>query len=110
MPLLTFDGSNGTQSLTASGELVSLRMEGFNAVILQVTDAGTGNTISFETSNDGETWVPCSGDPVDGGLISLTMVQITGMWKFPATGKFFRASVSAYASGTVTVYWYQRGT
>ena len=110
MPQLVFDDANGTNSLTAEGDLVSIRMAGFNSMVVQVTEPGdTGCTIVYETSNDNNNWAECSGISVGftGVETPITFSQEQGMWSFPKTGRYFRARVAAYSSGTVTIYWVQ---
>lgn len=95
----TFSGS-----LTATGDLFSTDMTGYESVTVQITSAGSA-TVSFETSNDNSTWVACAGfQPLnvgDGGA-AITNAGAARMLMFRRTGRYFRARVSSYTSGTVT--------
>jgi len=49
--------SAATSSATATGTLFSVNTDGVNAIMVQVTSAGTTCTITYESSNDGVNWV-----------------------------------------------------
>ena len=109
MPTIVYDDVNGHVTVTAAETLVTLQMAGFNSVQFQVTEEGNASTIIYETSNNETDWVPCVGIAVDypGNPTPVTFTQTTGMWTFPRMGRFFRARVSAYNSGNVTIWWVQ---
>jgi len=72
------------------------------AVALQVTGIFVG-TITFEATLDGTNWTAHQGVNTANGDVSTTTTG-TGIFIVPVTGmKQFRARVSAYTSGTITV-------
>lgn len=75
---------------------------GYGSVSVQVTSAGTTCTITYEASEDGTTWTPISGHAV-GSSPGITTSTAVGLFLFPVSAKQFRARVSTYTSGTVTV-------
>ena len=80
-------------------------MLNYESITVQVTSAGTVCTISYETSDDSLVWVACGGLTASNtgfGLLLATS-STTGMSQFARKGLYFRARVSTYGSGTVTV-------
>lgn len=75
---------------------------GFGAISIQVTSAGSASTITYEASEDGTTWSNALGYPASTQGPSSTTTTV-GLNYFPLTSKQFRARVSTYGSGTVTV-------
>lgn len=78
---------------------------GYGSISIQVTSAGVG-TITYETSEDGTTWVVAAGTPPNNTGTTSAMVTTStavGQFNFNTYGKMFRARVSAYTSGTMTV-------
>ncbi len=111
MPTIVFDGSNGTATASSASTLMTLNMDGFASVHVQVTEAGdAGCVISYETSINAINWVACEGTSVGDSTSKITTGTTTGMWDFGQTGRYFRARVSSYSSGTLTVYWYQKNS
>jgi hypothetical protein len=96
-------------SQTALGNLFSQDVTGYNSVSVQVTSAGTA-TISYEVSNDNTTWYAIQGynttNAGTSGSLSTSAAALTAT--FPCPCRYFRARVSAYTSGTVTVVAYMR--
>jgi hypothetical protein len=96
----------GPASLTSTGTLFTISdTSGYGSISVQVTSAGIGSTIAYEASEDGTNWVGVFGwspnsQGTSGGVTSSTTAGI--LW-FPTTARQFRARVSAYAAGTVTV-------
>lgn len=78
---------------------------GYGSVSLQVTSAGTTCTITYEASEDGTTWVSTAGYTAanTGNSIPVAITTTATQLVFPLHGKQFRARVSTYGSGTVTV-------
>lgn len=92
--------------VTSATTIFTQDMSGYGSISVQVTVAGSG-TITYETSDDNSTYTATPGTRVDSlGLNSnqATTTSTTAVQTlFPKTGKYFRARVSAYTSGTITV-------
>ncbi len=96
--------SVNTSSLTATGTLFSVNTDGTNEIAVQVTSAGTTCTITYETSNDGATWVSAAGsDSATPATVTVTTTTTAVLTIFKQFGLYFRARVSTYGSGTVSV-------
>lgn len=116
LPLASPDAGNlssgtGTSSVTSATNLFSVDTSGYNAISVQVTSAGSA-TITYEASNDNSTWIAVTGiSPAVG--TSATVLNTYGatssttalILNFPVIARYFRARVSAYTSGTVTVFY-----
>ncbi len=95
-----------TASATSASVLFSVDMTNWRSVLLQVTSAGSSCTIAYECSNDQVTWIPTIGLASN---ISTTSGVIVGSstaatnYAFAKRAKYFRARVSVYGSGTVSV-------
>lgn len=93
-------------SVTSATTLVSLDTTGYGAISVQVTSAGSTCTITYEQSNDNSNWVACRYFESNGVSFNqyhgLTSAQ-TGLFMFAKHGRYFRARVSTYGSGTVSV-------
>jgi hypothetical protein len=77
-------------------------LEDFWAVTLIVTGTFVG-TITWEISDDGTTWFAVNVTPLSTGTKSPTATT-TGIYFAPTLGaKQFRARVSAWTSGSITV-------
>jgi hypothetical protein len=71
------------------------------SLTLQVTGTFSG-TVTFEASLDGSNWVSRSG--IDGSGNKSSTATTTGIYQFNIDGiKYFRARISAYTSGSITV-------
>lgn len=97
----------GNNSVTSATTLFSADFTGYDSMTVQVTSAGTSCTITYEGSNDNATWkaVPMYN------MASLTATAATtstaaGIYGSPMGFRYFRARVSTYGSGTVTVYYF----
>lgn len=92
-------------SVTSAATLFTVAdTSGYGSISLQVTSAGVGSTITYENSEDGVTWLPVigyGGGTSIGGTTSVTTTALS-VW-FPIVSKQFRARVSTYGSGTVTI-------
>lgn len=75
-----------------------------SAVGIQVVSAGVA-TVTYECSNDQTTWYAVMGfDPTSATPAWAATTNALGIRVFPVQGfKFFRARISAYTSGTVTI-------
>lgn len=93
-----------TGSVTSATTVVSAAMAGFSGGSFQVTSGGSGNTITFEQSNDGSTWVVLQVMADD--TTSASAASTTGgaaLRSFRSSAAFVRARVSTYGSGTVAI-------
>ncbi|MBI2718149.1 MAG: hypothetical protein HYX36_05220 [Rhizobiales bacterium] len=95
----------GPVSLSAAGVLFTQDVSNYGSVVVQVTSPGTTCTITYEASNDNTTWYSVAGyTPLNTGStppVSTSTAAI--LLIFPCLARYFRARVSTYTSGTVTV-------
>ena len=91
--------------VTSAATLFTQDMIGYESVSVQVTSAGSTCTITYETSDDNTNWVSTSGliSTQIGATALTTTSTAVGLFTFPKRGRYFRARVSTYGSGTVTV-------
>lgn len=76
---------------------------GLSTVSLYVAISNTA-TVTFEATIDGTNWVAIQGTNLNTGAAASTATA-TGMFRFTVLGLLkFRARVSAWTSGTVTVH------
>lgn len=111
VPMDMRDGLAVSGSVSAAAVLFTQDMLGYNSLSLQVTSPGTTCTITYEGSEDNATWSPVTA--LDGGSTSgntSTISTTTGILLFPRYTRYFRARVSTYTSGTVTVVGQLRQT
>ena len=105
MPVQALDGLAVSGSVTSAAVLFSQDMLGYQSITVQVTSAGTTCTITYENSDDNTNWVNAAG--ISSTLATTGNAAVTstttGLWIFPRRGRYFRARVSTYTSGTVTV-------
>lgn len=93
-------------SVTSASTLFTVAdTSGYGSVSVQVVSAGTTCTIIYEASEDGITWSGVSGWSISATASSTpsTTSTTTAQLIFPLYAKQFRARVSTYTSGTVTV-------
>ncbi|MFN6460855.1 MAG: hypothetical protein RMZ41_003280 [Nostoc sp. DedVER02] len=103
VPVVVQDGLIVSGSIATLGNLFVQDATGYQSVSIQVTNAGVGCTITFESSNDNTNFSPVVGiDPSNANTNALSTTNALGTRNFPCTGKYFRARVSAYGSGTVS--------
>lgn len=95
----------GPVSLTAAGVLFSQDVSNYASVAVQVTSPGTTCTITYEASNDNTTWYAVAGyTPLNtGSTVPVTTSTTAILLIFPCIARYFRARISTYTSGTVTV-------
>jgi len=94
-------------SRTSAGVLFTIDSDpDYRTVVVQVISAGTSCTITYEMSNDGVTWHQVTGQNSTGSQVTTT--SSTGHYVFPLLARYFRARISTYGSGTVTVNGYMR--
>lgn len=101
MPIIHYTLSG---SATSAATLFTTDMGDAESISVQVTSAGTSCTITYETSDDKTNWLSTTGvaSTTAGSApsaTSTTAILIT----FPRRGRYFRARVSTYGSGTVSV-------
>jgi len=86
----------------ATGDGTALNVLGHGVVVAQVTGTFVG-TVTFEGTVDGTNFVSVQGISIATGA-EATTATATGILQFPCAGLVtFRARVSAYTSGTITV-------
>jgi len=99
------DSAVFTASVSAASVLFTVDMTNWRSVLLQVTSAGSSCTIIYECSNDQVTWnstaavnatIGASSNP------SSSTSGITSNYLIQKRGKYIRARVSVYGSGTVS--------
>lgn len=90
-------------SAASAANLFAFRTGGYATAVVQFTSVGSGNTVSFEGSNDNSTWFLLPGYTTAGashtGAVSPSASVANVV---PLSFKFFRARVSTYSAGTVT--------
>lgn len=109
----SYSGNASAQgsNLTATGTLFSLDTSGYNAVSVQITSAGVGCVVTYESSNDNLTWVNAfgNGTAILGGFVAVSTTASPLV--FALSARYFRARVSTYANSTpVTAYYTLRRT
>lgn len=99
---------SGTASSAAT--LFTQDMLGYESATVHVVNAGTSCVVSYETSDDNSVWVPAAGMSVafvGANASSITSSSNQGL-RFGNLLRYFRARVSTYGSGTVSVVGYAR--
>ena len=105
LPVAQTDGLAVSGTATSAAVLFTTSMLNYESITVQVTSAGTSCTITYETSDDNSNWISTSGlvaSNTGQNLLSTTSTA-AGMSQFARKGLYFRARVSTYGSGTVTV-------
>jgi len=105
LPVAQTDGLAVSGTATSVAVLFTTSMVNYESITVQVTSAGTSCTITYETSDDNTTWHTCAGLRADNaGIFSVTPTSTTTqMAQFTRKGLYFRARVSVYGSGTISV-------
>jgi hypothetical protein len=106
LPVDQRDCAITSASVTSATTLVSLDTTGYGSISVQVTSAGTSCTVTYEQSNDNTNWLGCRGHESNGVAYSQTPALTTttlGLFTFSKNARYFRARVSTYGSGTVSV-------
>ena len=105
LPVSTPDGLEVSGTATSAEVLFTTSMLNYEGITVQVTSAGTGCTISYETSCDSVTWVSSAGLSLTntGTSGSASTSTTVGQTQFSRRGLYFRARVSTYGSGTVSI-------
>lgn len=94
-------------SVTSAATLFTQDMLGYSSITVQIIANASANTITFETSDDSTNWSSVSG-LVTGSVgttatIFSSALTTVSMFRFPKAGRYFRARVSTFVSGTTTV-------
>jgi len=105
LPVAQTDGLAVSGTATSAAVLFTTSMLNYESITVQVTSAGTNCTITYETSDDGVNWQSTSGLTTSNtGASANTTTSTTALiLQFPRKASFFRARVSTYGSGTVSV-------
>lgn len=88
----------------ATGDGVAIDMKGMNRLSVQISGTFVG-TVTFEGTIDDSTWFVVGLKTAADG-VAVTAPTAPGAWKLPIDGPAlsqFRARVSAFTSGTITV-------
>lgn len=98
-----------TASASSASVLFTVDMTSWRSVLLQVTSAGSSCTVTYECSNDQIGWTPVMGGYTNYnststlGAVVVSSTTAATQLQFPKRAKYFRARVSVYGSGTVSV-------
>lgn len=101
------DAATSTASATSAATVVAVSTLGYSGGSFHVTAVGSGNTITFEATNDDTNWtsIDTHGEAGvqsnNGSIRSIT--SNVGIYRFVGAYKQVRARVSVYGSGTVTI-------
>jgi hypothetical protein len=111
------DGLNlcsGGCSLSAAGTFFTQDTTGYQSISLEVNSNSGGNTISFQASDDDVNWVSAGGLPSNASgssaLSYSTATTTPTLYRIPVFGRYFRATLSTYVSGSTTIYAYLHAT
>lgn len=98
------DNLTTSGSVTSQTTVVSTSTAGFNGGSFQVTSAGTSCTVTYEQSDDNNTWVGLlTRDSSSQASAPSTTTNAAGLFYFTTSAAFVRARVSTYGSGTVAI-------
>ena len=105
LPVAQTDGLAVSGTATSAAVLFTTSMLNYESITVQVTSAGNSCTITYEASEDEVTWQSASGLTASNvGASANTSTSTTALiLQFPRKALFFRARVSTYGSGTVSV-------
>ena len=105
LPVAQTDGLAVSGTVTSAAVLFTTSMLNYESITIQVTSAGTSCTVTYEVSEDGVNWQTTSGLTTSNvGASANTLTSTTALiLQFPRKASFFRARVSTYGSGTVSV-------
>lgn len=95
---------------TANGNGTAFAVSGLSAIMVTVNCSVTcsgGTTITFQVSQDGTNYVAVNGEQVGTSTVATTVVNQSTtptIWRVNVAGAAdFRAPISAYSAGTITV-------
>jgi len=93
-------------AVAATGNGVQLEVTGYSKIALVLSGTFVG-TVTFEVSLDGTVWEGFAMRDIDNATIAYVLSLATsgdGAWSDLLGGwRYFRARVSAYTSGAITV-------
>lgn len=90
-------------AVTATGNGTASRIQANTTAVVQVSGTFVG-TVAFEASLDGTNYVAIQCFSISDRTSTVTTVTTTGAWRCNVTGLTrFRARVSSYTSGSITV-------
>ncbi|MES0168255.1 hypothetical protein NKJ87_20070 [Mesorhizobium sp. M0027] len=105
LPVSQQDGLAVSGTATSAAVLFTQDMVGYESISVQCTSPGSGSVVTYETSDDNTNWLSCVGFGStfnQNNAPSSTSVA-AGLLVFPRYGRYFRARVSTYGSGTISV-------
>lgn len=90
-------------SATSVSVLFSVETTGYQSLAVQIAGTFAG-TVTYEASNDNSTWSLVVGyQPGNSGVTIPSAFDVSPSLRvFPLVGRYFRARVSGYTSGTIT--------
>jgi len=105
LPVAQTDGLAVSGTATSAAVLFTTSMLNYESITVQVTSAGTSCIITYETSEDGLNWQLTSGVLTSnvGSTSFVTASATAAIFQFPRKALLFRARVSTYGLGTVSV-------
>jgi len=105
LPVAQTDGLSVSGTVTSATVLFTTSMLNYESITVQVTSAGTSCIITYETSDDNSNWVNSAGlNAASIGTSGISPITSTAViTQFPRKALYFRARVSTYGSGTVSV-------
>lgn len=110
LPISQLDGAPVSGAATSAAVLFTTSLIGYEGLTLQVISAGTSCAISYETSEDQVSWIATgvaasSNTGQSNVLAAMTGTSSTNIQQLvcPRRGSYFRARVSTYGSGTVSI-------
>lgn len=97
------DGAQVNGSISALGTVFTVDMTGYESISVDLQSIGSGNTLSWESSEDGVNWrtVPMKRVGFPAAAIS-SVAGFTDVYKGPKVSKWFRLRCTTYSSGTIT--------
>lgn len=110
-PVMTSEQDSAvfTASATSASVLFTVDMTNWRSVLLQVTSAGSSCAVVYECGNDQSGWNLVVGSLTNYNSASTLSTVVANsttsatQMQFPKRAKYFRARISVYGSGTVSV-------
>lgn len=100
--------TSSSASASSATTVFSLDTLYYQSIHLQQTSIGSGNTVTYEGSNDNATWIAVNVDRTE-SLVSFAnaafAASLSQILSAPLKLRYFRARISTYGSGTVTIYY-----
>lgn len=98
--MMAFSGSISSAAVLSG---MPIDCTGYGSISLQVTNAGTGCTLTYETSEDNTTWFALGGLGPSGTGGQITTSTALAVYQFRVFCRYFRVRCSTYGSGTPAV-------